>query len=528
MRARALIMIVIGLVLVAGILKPASGAPAGGGGALTFPIVGDPTFNPWHPRHFVESIFVTRVLFNGLTKWGKDSRWVGDLAESWDVSNDGLTWTFKLRRGVKWHDGRDFTADDVKFTYDIILNPQMGATGRAAFSGIKETRVVDPNTIQFVMNAPQASIVAVVGVNAGIIPRHGFAGVTPGPAYWTHDAFNKRMPIGTGAYKMKEYVSGSYVTLEKNPGYFGGAPSLDTLTFKVLPDVNAQIAQFLAGDLTLLFVDNPALVRAVQGRPNVVVNTLPQNNFYYMAPSHRSPLFQDKRVRQAIMYAWDRQAMINGFLAGFATPASSPLTPVLRNYFNPSVKTYEFDRNRARQLLAEAGWTPGSDGILTKGGQRFRFTLLYPTVQYFEPLAALIQQYLRAVGIEAVLEGRDFNTFVQGMVARRYEALLGWWIMPEDPDFFNYAHSSAAERGFNLPMYNNKSADELMEAGRKASTVAERERIYKRLQEVMADDLPYLQLWWPNEIRAWNTRLKGVPPIHLRAAFQWVNEWRLE
>jgi peptide/nickel transport system substrate-binding protein len=266
----------------------------------------------------------------------------------------------------------------------------------------------------------------------------------------------------------------------------------------------------------------------VQGRPTLEVNTLPQNNFYYLAPSHRSPLFQDRRVRQAMMHAWDRPAMIKGFLEGFATPASGPITPVLKNFFNPNVKTYEFDRARARQLLAEAGWQPGSDGILVKGGQRFRFTLLYPTVQYFEPLAALVQQYLRAVGIEAVLEGRDFNTFIQNMVARRYEALLGWWIMPEDPDFYNYAHSSAADRGFNLPMYNNKQADEMMEAGRKATAIAERERIYKRFQELTAEDLPYLYLRWPNEIRAWNKRLKGVPNIHLRAAFQWVNEWKLE
>ncbi len=526
MRARVSVVLILSLTLIAGILAPARGGPASGG-SIAFPIVGDPTFNPWHPRHFVESIFVTRVLFNGLTKWGKESRWVGDLAERWEVSPDALTWTFHLRRGVKWHDGRDFTADDVKFTYDIVLDPRLGATGRAAFTNIKETRVVNPQTVQFILSAPQASIQAVVGVNAGIIPRHAFAGVAP-ENYWTHDAFNKRNPIGTGAYKIKEYVSGSYVTLERNPNYFGGAPSIETVTFKVLPDVNAQIAQLLAGDLTIIFVDNPALVRAVQGRPTIEVNTLPQNNFYYMAPSHRSPLFQDRRVRQAIMHAWDRPAMVKGFLEGFATPASGPITPVLRNFFNPNVRTYEFDRARARALLAEAGWQPGPDGILVKGGQRFRFTLLYPTVQYFEPLAALLQQYLRAVGIEAVLEGREFNVFIQGMIARRYEALLGWWIMPEDPDFFNYAHTSAADRGFNLPMYSNKQADELMEAGRKATTVAERERIYRRFQELAAEDLPYLYLWWPNEIRAWNKRLKGVPNIHLRAAFQWLDDWKLE
>lgn len=527
MRVRVAIVLLLGLALIAGFRAPASGGPAPGGG-IVFPIVGDPTFNPYHPRHFVESIFVTRVLFNGLTKWGKESRWVGDLAERWEVSADGLTWTWHLRKGVKWHDGRDFTADDVKFTYDILLNPRLAAQGRANFTSIKEVKVVDPNTAQFLLSAPQASIQAVVGVNAGIIPRHAFAGVAP-ENYWAHDAFNKRNPIGTGAYKMKEYVSGSYVTLEKNPTYFGGAPSVDTVTFKVLPDVNAQIAQLLAGDLNIIFIDNPALVKAVQGRANIKIDTLTQNNFYYMAPSHRNKLFQDRRVRQAIMHSWDRPAMIKGFMEGFGTPATSPLTPVLRNFYNPNVRTYEFDRAKARQLLAEAGWQPGPDGVLVKDGQRFRFTLTYPTVQYFEPLSALIQQYLRVVGIEAVLEGLDFVTFIsQRFLTRRYDAIMGWWIMPEDPDFFSYAHSSNADSGWNLPMYANKEADALMEAGRKAQNVAERERIYKKLQEHLAEDLPYLQLWWPIEIRAWNTRLKGVPPIHMRAAFQWISEWKLE
>jgi peptide/nickel transport system substrate-binding protein len=201
---------------------------------------------------------------------------------------------------------------------------------------------------------------------------------------------------------------------------------------------------------------------------------------------------------------------------------------VLRNFFNPNVKAYEFNRARARELLAAAGWRPGRDGVLTRDGQRFRFTLSYPRVKYFDSLAALLQQYWRAVGIETVLDGTEFTAFVsQRLVPRQYDALLGWWIMPEDPDFFPYLHSSAAERGFNLPMYSNREADRLLEAGRRATSVAERERIYMRLQELMAEDLPYLHLWWPKEIRAWNRRLEGVPPIHLRAAFQWVNEWRL-
>lgn len=524
MRFRTIGILVVGLVLVVGGLPPASGGPASGGGSVVFPIVADPTFNPWHPRAFVESVFPNRVIYNGLTKPGKNLQPAPDLAERWEISSDGLVWTFLLRKGVKWHDGRDFTSEDVKFTYDIVLDPKLAASGSANFRTVKEVKIVDPHTVQFVLHSPVASLAAFAGTNAGIIPKHAFQGITDP---WTHDAFNKRAPIGTGAFKMKEYVPGSYVTLERNPNYFAGTPTLDTVTFKVLPDINAQVAQLLAGDLTLVLIDNPALVRAVRGRPNIDVTTVPQTNFYYLAPNFQTAVFQDRRVRQAIMHAWDRPAMINGFLQGFAQPATGPVSPALRAYYNPNVKTYDFDRSRARALLAEAGWRPGSDGMLTKDGQRFRFTLTYATVQYFEPLAALVQQYLKAVGIDVVLEGLEFNQFItQRLLPRKFEALLGWWVTPADPDFFNYLHSSAAEKGFNLPLYNNKEVDALLEAGRQATNVRDRQKAYTRFQELVAEDLPYLYLWWPSEIRAVNKRLSGLPNIGLRDSFQYTHEWR--
>jgi peptide/nickel transport system substrate-binding protein len=528
MRARVVTALLLGLALVAGFLAPASSGPATGG-SVVFPIVGDPTFNPWHPRHFIESIPATRVLFNGLTKPGKDRVPAPDLAERWEVSADALTWTFHLRRGVKWHDGRDFTADDVKFTFDIVIDQRMGAQQYSIYRTVREVRVVNPQTVQFVLEAPVASLPVVLGTNSGIIPRHAFAGV-PRENYWTHDTFNKRTPIGTGAFKIKEYVPGAYVTLERNPNYFAGAPTLDAITFKVLPDVNAQIAQLLSGDLTLAFIDNPALVRAVQGRPTLEITTVPEATFYWIAPNHTNPLFQDRRVRQAIMHAWDRPAMIKGFLEGFAEPASGPISPALGAYLNRNVRTYDFDRARARQLLAEAGWRPGPDGILVKDGRRFRTEMSYPTVQYFEPLAALIQQYLRAVGIEVVLDGLDFNTFIaQRFIPQRYELIAGWWRYPADPDFFPYMHSSNARRGgFNVPLYKNPEVDALLEAGRKATDVQQRRRIYARFQELVAEDVPYLYLWWPNEIRVWNRRLKGVPSLGLRDALQYTHEWRME
>ena len=155
--------------------------------------------------------------------------------------------------------------------------------------------------------------------------------------------------------------------------------------------------------------------------------------------------------------------------------------------------------------------------------------MTYPTVQYFEPLAALIQQYLRAVGIEVTLDGLDFNTWIATrFLTRRFEFIAGWWRYPADPDMYPYMHSSNAERGFNVPVYKNSQVDTILEEGRKLTAVRDRKRVYDKLQEVVAEDLPYMYLWWPSEIRAWNKRLKGVPSLGLRDGFQYTHEWRIE
>jgi len=517
--------ILVATVAAALLVGPAAAGPAGGN-AVVYPIVADPTFNPWHPRAFVESVFPNRVIYNGLTKPGKNLQPAPDLAERWEVSGDGLTWTFFLRRNVRWHDGREFTADDVKFTYDIVTDPKLGAGGAANFRGIKEIQVADKFTVRFVLTSPTASLAAFMATNAGIIPKHAFEGVADP---WTHDAFNKRAPVGTGAYKVGQYVPGSHVTLVRNDAYFLGRPQLDSVTFKVLPDANTQIAQLLSGELTLIMVDNPSSVRAVQNRPDVEISTVPQTNFYWLAVNHRVPWLADRRVKQAMMYAIDRKAMINGFLQGYAREATGIISPALTFYYRSGVKSYEFDRAKARQLLAEAGWRPGPDSILVKDGQRFRFALTYPRVQFFEQLAALIAQYFRAVGIETTHDGLEFNQFVsQRLLPRRFEVMAGWWITPADPDFFNYVHGSNAERGFNIPMYTNPQSDRLLEQARASSDPAQRARIYEQWQRLVAEELPYLYLWWPLEIRAISKRLGGVPAIGLRDAFQYTHEWVLK
>jgi peptide/nickel transport system substrate-binding protein len=219
------------------------------GGTVTIPIIADPTFNPWHPDAFLESLYIYRVLYDGLTKPGLKGRPVADLATKWSASKNGLTWNFTLRKKVKWHDGKAFTSADVAYTFNsVVLNASYGANGRKNFLAV--TSVTTPNkyTAVFHLSHPFSALPAYLAYNAGILPQHVLQGQDP----FKDTSFNKEHPIGTGPFKMGSYTSGQSVELVANKSYFGGAPHLHALVFKVLPDPNSQVAQMLSGDLTYL------------------------------------------------------------------------------------------------------------------------------------------------------------------------------------------------------------------------------------------------------------------------------------
>ncbi|MCL6450368.1 MAG: hypothetical protein K6T75_03635 [Acetobacteraceae bacterium] len=496
--------------------------PASAGGFLRMPIVADPTFNPHHPKAYVESVFCNRALYNCLTRPGLDLVPSADLAESWETSPDGLTWTFKLRQGVKWHDGQPFSADDVKFTFDLILNPDSGSGTAKNFTVVKSVEAVDPYTVRFTLSQPFASLPAFLGYNCGILPKH----LWEGKDLLTNDEFNKKHPVGTGPFKFQEFVSGDHVTLVANPDYFRGKPKLDGIIFKILPDANAQTAQLLSGDLDLILVEQPQNARVLKDNPSVVVDSVDQVNFVYFAANLTRPLFGDKRVRQAMSHAIDKQAVIDNILAGYGKISTGPISPAMKAYYNPNVRQYPYEPARAKALLAEAGWTPGADGILAQGGKKFSFVLTAPRVQAFEQICTLGQQYWKAVGMDVTLEAMEFNQCTsQRVIPRNYDVLSAWWITPSDPDVFPYFHSSGATKGMNLPLYQNPEADRLLEQGRATADPAARRQVYDRFQALVAEELPYVFLYHPLEIRAWSAKLQGIPGLGLRDAMQYSDEW---
>ena len=498
------------------------------GGSATLPIGADPTLNPWHPNAFVESLFVNRVLFGGLAKPGKDLNPAPDLAASWKAADDGMSWTFTLRDNVKWSDGQPFTSDDVAYTFnEIVLKPDAGANGRGNFSAVKDVQAGDPKTAVFNLSRPFAALPSYLAYNAGILPKHVFQGAGDP---WQLNSFNKSMPISTGPFKVESFTSGQSVVLARNDAYYAGAPALDKLVFKVVADANTQIAQALSGELQIMILDNKAAVDRLKGAKGLTVQPRTLVQYYWLALNQTDARFQDLKVRQAIEYAIDRNAIVQAIEKGYGTIANSAIVPALKAYYDASLENrYAYDPSKASSLLAEAGWTPGSDGVLTKDGAPFAFTMDVGQRGVLQPTNELIQQNLKKVGISVDLNSMEWNAYIQKVVVNRdYTATVNWWVYPNDPDVLPYYASSAAGKGFNIPGYQDPALDALLTAGQKTSDPAARKPIYTQLQAYMADNLPYNFLWYPQEIDVVSDALQGVPDLNLRDAMHYVNEWSLK
>ncbi|TSB47719.1 ABC transporter substrate-binding protein [Alkalicoccobacillus porphyridii] len=496
------------------------------GGRVSIPIVADPTFNPWHPNAYAESNVINRVLFSGLTKPGKDLIPAPSLADSWEASEDELEWTFYLREGVTWHDGEEFNADDVLYTFnEIALNEELGANNSSFFKDLNEVVAEDDHTVVFKMENPVAALPAYLGFNTEILPEHLFNGKDP----WEFSDFNKANPVGTGPFKIKSYTSGQNIVLERNDNYFGEAAHLDEIEYKVLSDSNTHVAQLLSNELSIFALDDTSAVERIEQTDGVSVDPRETTRFFWLSLNQEYEQYQDVRVRQAIAHAVDRENIIDTVLQGYGTLADAGITPALSEYYTDDVTRFEYNPDRAIELLAEAGWEQNDDGLLEKDGEVFAINFEIGIQGDLEPIAQLIQQYLIQVGFDVNLQTMEWNSMIEKVVINRdYEMSLNWWRFPSDPDLSPYVHSNNAGTGNNIPGYKSDEMDALLEQGARTSDIGERQDIYKELQELMAEEQPYIFLWYPQEAQASIDTLQGVPELAFGDALHYINEWYLE
>ncbi len=443
-------------------------------------------------------------IFNGLLKYNKNLKLVGDLAKKYTVSKDGKTVTFILRKGVKWQDGVELTAKDALFTYKILTNPNIATPYSTDFLLIDKAEAL--GKYRFRVHYKTVFVPALASWTMGILPYHLLKGHN-----LNNDPFN-RNPVGTGPYKLAKWKSGQSILLSKNRGYFAGSPHIDRLLYKIIPDNATAFLQLESGKIDAMGLSPIQLERQITPKikKNYNIYITPSFGYTYLGLNLRRPIFKDKKVRQALDYAINKKQIIDTILFGEGT-VSNGIYPPVSWVYDKSVKPAKYNIEKAKRLLRQSGFIY-RNGKLTKNGKRFSFTIITNQGNSERKYAALIiQSDLKKIGIDVKIRILEWQAFLNLINSRKFDAvLLGWQLSP-DPDQFSIWHSSQDKPGgFNFVGYHNKTVDKLLEEGRKTVNVKQRKAIYQKINRIIYNDKPYLFLYSPYSIIALHKRFKGV------------------
>lgn len=478
----------------------------------------EPTvFNPLMP-HIETDDGVAFSVFDALFRIGVDGVIVPNLATevpsqaNGGISEDGLNWRIRLRDDVTWHDGTPFTAEDVKYTLELIVNPDFRAWRTTGHALVRDITVVSPTEITWRMERAFAPYLSFL-TETFMVPKHILeAEADP------NDAPFNLAPIGTGAFKWGQRLAGDRLELVANPDYFGEGPYIEQLIFKYIPDMTVLYAQFKSGDIDLVgqAYITPDNYEEARNLPDRVVMAVPKGSIESVYLNQERPVFQDQAVREALYMAMDRTAIIDALYYGVPSPAETFMPPQ-SYYYNPNLPRQEFNLDRARQLLDEAGWVPGADGIRVKDGLRLSFANS-TTVgnQLREQTQQFLQQTFAEIGVEMTIENLppavlwgDFwgqSQFDSMMVGITY--LVGG-----DPDVTYRFHTNAIAAhggsGSNNAQYSNPEVDALLEEGTRTFDPERRREIYFRIQEIIRHDLPFLPLFVYTNIYGYKAGIEG-------------------
>ncbi|MEI7555538.1 ABC transporter substrate-binding protein [Candidatus Chlorohelix sp.] len=462
--------------------------------------------------HFPEHVPQT-LLFDGLTQFLPDSTIGPRLASSWEISKDGKEYTFKLNPKATWWDGKPVTADDVKFTYDSLIDANTGSSNEGA-EAVVSTTVIDAQTVKITLSQSDPTFLS-RGCSRGIVPQHILKG----------QDLNKtdfgRKPVGSGPYKLVSWQQGSSYVLEANTNYFLGAPNIGKVIIKILPNQNVLLTQLRSGEINYAPV-TPRDLKTIESIPGSKVLENPTPRFYDIAPNHQNFFLQDVKVRQAILFAIDRQGIVDKVLLGHGVVIDSNATPASWAY-NPDAPKHPYDPTKAKQLLTQAGFTAGSDGILVKDGKPFKISFLVNTYDTALIQALTVaQQNLKDIGIDLTVSPVDAAVFSAKRKAKEFDGLSRAWNPVYDPDQY-----AALVKTGNFYGYSNPEADRLAAAALNTTDQAARKKLYYDLQVVLDNDVSKLWLYSENELHAFNVNLTG-PKTHPVNIFWNLREWQIQ
>jgi peptide/nickel transport system substrate-binding protein len=510
------ILVSIGLLMTACGKAPSGNAadfdqsyPPSSGGTLIDAVIGEPSgLIPMIAGEAAASAVASNI-FNSLLKYDKNLELQGELAQSWIVSPDQKTITFKLKPGLKWADGKPLTSADVLFTWKLVTDDNTRTPYGSDYKLVIRAETPDAATFRVSYANPYApALDSWAGLQ--ILPEHLLKGQDINTTSF------RFKPVGSHYYKLEEWKPGERISLVRNPNSTQGPPRIDRLVSRFIPDPAAQFLELLADNIDSMTLNPIQYSRIVPSREDLQKKLALYkelgNNYTYLGFNLKHKPFDDIRVRQAINYAIDKQELIDGVLLGLGEPVSSPYKPGTR-WTNPDLSPYPYDPNKAIALMKAAGYTGrDKEGYLLRDGKRLRFDILTNQNKQREMSAVLVQGRLKEIGIEANVRVMEWASFIGRFIKTGdFDVVLLGWGLSLDPDQYSIWHSSQQAPGqFNFIGYNNPRVDKLLEQGRLELNPDKRMKIYHEFASILLADSPIVYLYTGYGLPAIHKRVKGI------------------
>jgi peptide/nickel transport system substrate-binding protein len=495
------------------------------GGILIWGTKNRPTIiNPILTTHSV-SMSLQDLIFNKLVRLNAKGEIEPDLAEYWEISEDGLVYTFHLRKGVKFHDGVECTAEDIRFTYQAVCDPKTNSPYKSNFLLVDKWEVVDKYTFRIILKRPYIPLLYKMVMT--IAPKHLLENVNLANTELNY------YPIGTGSFKFKEWQKDDTIILEANEEYFEGRPYLDRIIVKTYPDSSELWTALMRGEIDFMkFMEQKDYEIAKQD-PAFNVYAIPIDYYFAVAYNLEDKILADKRVRYAIAYALNRKEMIKRVAGGYGVECIGPFYPE-SEFFYEGIEPFDYNPKKAKELLSEAGWEDiDKDGILEKDNSELEFKILIDKrSDIFKKIAMFIRQQLQEIGIKitVILYSDDSQLTPEFLESQKPQLHLIYGfadrLNPNEVTIDWYFNSKPRGR---LWKYRNRDVDRLFELGQTTKDKQKRKKIYKKIHQLIYDDQPACFLFFPVHFHVVSARFAGVDDFFcLYMPDYTIKDWYIE
>ncbi len=468
------------------------------------------TFNPLVAEDAYSNMINSKIHEGLLRRDAETLEFRGALAESWEIAKDHLTYTFRLRKNARFHDGHPVTSKDVLYSYKKLMDPKTpNPFMKVYYQDVDSVRAPDEYTVVFKMKKPYFKSIDFLG-GFDILPEHLFSR----EADFINNIYSMKTPVGAGPYKLKEWKTGQRVVLDLNEDYHGTKPEIKQYYYRIIKNEAVALQALKKRDIDMLNLKPFQWTRQTNSenfKRHFQKIKYIGSGYRYVGYNTRRPPFDDVRTRRAMTMLMNRTKILEALMENLGVEVTGPFN-VSGLQYDPTIKPLPYDRAGARKLLAESGWRDSDgDGILDRNGRPFRFELLIPAAApFYEQFAAIIKEDLKEAGVIVEIRKLEFQVLVERANKRDYEALMMGWSTPLESDPYQLWHSSQLAKGHNFTGFSTKEMDKLIEDARVEFDSEKRNALYRKLHAIIYEGQPYTFLFTSYNLVALHRRFENV------------------